>query len=45
MTWRQTDDKPLPEPMLIQFSDAYMQHYGEMSQLILLRQLSHDWFW
>ena len=27
MAWRQTDDKPLPEPMMIQqFNDAYMRH-------------------
>ena len=26
MAWRQTGDKPLPEPMLTQFTDAYMQH-------------------
>ena len=26
MAWRQTGDKPLPEPMLIQFLDAYI--YG-----------------
>ena len=24
--WRQTGDKPLPESMLIQLTDAYMQH-------------------
>ena len=24
MAWRQTGVKPLPEPMLIQFTDAYM---------------------
>ena len=24
-------DKPLPEPMLTQFTDTYMQHLGEMS--------------
>ena len=24
MAWCQTGDKPLPEPMLIQFADAYM---------------------
>ena len=24
--WRRTGDKPLPEPMLNQFTDAYMQH-------------------
>ena len=31
MAWRQTGDKPLPEPMLTQFTDTYMQHSGEMS--------------
>ena len=31
MAWRRPGDKPLPEPMLTQFTDAYMQHKGEMS--------------
>ena len=31
MAWRQTGNKPLPEPMLAQFTDAYMLHWGEMS--------------
>ena len=31
MAWRRTGDKPLPEPMLAQFTDAYMRHQGEMS--------------
>ena len=26
MAWRLTGDKPLPELMLIQFTDAYMRH-------------------
>ena len=26
MAWRRTGDKPLPEPMLIPFTDAYMRH-------------------
>ena len=26
MAWRRTGDKPLPEPMLDQFTDAYMRH-------------------
>ena len=26
MAWRQISDKPLPEPMLTQFTDAYMRH-------------------
>ena len=31
MAWRWTGDKPLPEPMITQFTDAYMRHKGEMS--------------
>ena len=31
MAWRQTGNKPLPEPMLVQSTDAYMRHLGEMS--------------
>ena len=26
MAWRRTGDKPLPEPILTQFIDAYMRH-------------------
>ena len=26
MAWRQTDNKPLSEPMLTQFTDEYMPH-------------------
>ena len=26
MPWRRIVDKPLPEPMLIPFTDAYMRH-------------------
>ena len=26
MAWPQTGDKPLPESMLTQFTDAYMRH-------------------
>ena len=26
MVWRRTGDKPLPEPMMTQFTDAYMRH-------------------
>ena len=26
MAWRRTGDKPLPEPMITQFTNAYMQH-------------------
>ena len=34
MAWRRTGDKPLSEPMLTRFIDAYMRHYGEMSYLL-----------
>ena len=30
MDWRQTGDTPLHGPMMTQFIDVYMQHYGEM---------------
>ena len=26
MAWRRIGDQPLPEPMLTQFTNAYMQH-------------------
>ena len=26
MAWRRTGDKPLPEPMMTQITDAYMWH-------------------
>ena len=26
MAWHRTGDKPLPEPMMTQFTDAYMRH-------------------
>ena len=28
MAWRRTGDKPLSEPMLTRFTDAYMRHKG-----------------
>ena len=31
MAWQLPGDKPFPEPMLTQFPDAYMWHWGEMS--------------
>ena len=31
MAWRRIGDKPLSEPMLTQFTDAYMRHLGELS--------------
>ena len=31
MAWHRIGDKPLSEPMLNRFTNAHMQHYGEMS--------------
>ena len=31
IAWHRTGDRPLPEPMMTQFTDAYMRHKGEMS--------------
>ena len=31
MAWHRTGDKPLPEAMMAQFSDAYMHHPASMS--------------
>ena len=28
MVWRRTGDKPLPEPIMTKFTDAYMRHWG-----------------
>ena len=36
MAWCKTRNKPLPEPMLTQFTDAYMQHSGEMRKYLML---------
>ena len=31
IAWRRTSDKPLSEPMMTQFNDAYMRHSASMS--------------
>ena len=33
MAWRRTGDKPLSGLILTKFTDAYMRHYVEMSQI------------
>ena len=33
MAWHRRGDKPLPESVLTQFTDAYMRHWGEISYL------------
>ena len=35
MAWRRTGDKPLSEPMMAQFNDAYMRHSASMSLIKL----------
>ena len=32
MAWRRTGDKPLPETMHTQFTNAYMRQYGKISK-------------
>ena len=31
MAWHQIGDMPLSEPMMAQFTDAYMRHWASMS--------------
>ena len=37
MAWRRTGDKPLHEPTMTQFTDAYMRHYlvDELTNLLV----------
>ena len=35
MAWRRTGDKPLSEPMLTQFTDAFMRHQGRWVNMCL----------
>ena len=37
IAWHRPDDKPLPESMMAQLTDAYMLHLGEMSLEFLIR--------
>ena len=41
MVWRRAGDKPLPKPMMAQFTDAYMRHMGG-DELISLYVGSHS---
>ena len=36
MAWRRIGDKPLPEPMLTQFIDTYLQHWGRWAKWYFL---------
>ena len=46
MAWHQIDAKPLFEPMLTQFTDSYMQHYGEIIEgLIEINDTENVWLW
>ena len=42
MAWRRTGDKPLPEPTLTQFTDAYSALWGDEFTGSILFQLN-DW--
>ena len=50
MAWQQTGNKPLPEPVLTQFTDAYMKALGgdELTHLqlphICVSELGQYWF-
>ena len=37
MAWRQTGDKPLPEPMMTQFIDAYTQSSATIRRATITR--------
>ena len=39
MAWRWTGDKPLSEPMLTQFTDAYMRHYSVGGDELNVKQI------
>ena len=47
MAWRRIGDKPLSEPMLAWFNDAYARHWGEeLSEVMLtMVQLLHTYSW
>ena len=36
MAWRRFGAKPLPEPMLTRFTDAYVRHQGETSYDVII---------
>ena len=43
MAWRRTGDKPLPEPMLTQFTDAYIGSDGKNSFIVKINGTSTAW--
>ena len=40
MAWRQTGDKPIPEPMMTHYTDTYMQH-RERWNILNVRYVHH----
>ena len=36
MAWHRKGDKPLPEPMMTQFTDAHMRHKASMSKELFI---------
>ena len=45
MAWHRRDDKPLPEQMLIQFTDTYMQHYSQIINSNVFSWMKSFVFW
>ena len=43
MAWRRTGDKPLSEPMMTQFNDAYMRHSAWVNSLIFQIYSRYQW--
>ena len=47
VVWRRIGDKPLPKPMLTQFTDAYMWHTGDelkdLRDISLLNEYTYEW--
>ena len=44
VVWRRIGDKPLPEPMMTQFTDAYMLHWGdELIHIPPVHTYMHRW--
>ena len=39
--WRRRGDKPLPEPMLTQFTDAYMRNLIQLSSVVKRSNITH----
>ena len=41
IAWRRAGDKPLPEPMLAQFSGVYMRHKGKIFSAMFIHHIKY----